>query len=220
MCLKDLIVMKRKFVLVLVIALLVPLALSARNVFDARFGFNALYVPPESGISFDETMAANTSLGGNVLLRLWNVQATMMAVAVAPQGDGDPTSLSGFNLYTDISLSVPVVPDYIFLTLGAGIATDFRTNPDTNAMEAYFPSYGAETATTVPLTELALGQAVTNSSLFWKFGLDLFLGPFNANVFYMMRTPATLSALSAGQWDKLVQSSDNAIGVGFSLALF
>ncbi|AEC02554.1 hypothetical protein [Parasphaerochaeta coccoides] len=211
--------MKRQFVLIAVMILLIPFALSARNVFDARFGFNALYAPTEEGAFFEDDIAANTSLGGNVILRLWNIQTTLMAVAVAPQGDA-PGSLSGFSLYSDFSLSIPILPSYIYLSLGAGMATDFRINVNTDAMEVYFPSYGAEDATTVPLSKLEFGQVIRYSSLFWKFGLDLFLGPFNANVFYIIRTPATFAAISSGQWDKLLLTTNNALGVGFSLALF
>lgn len=132
--------MKRKLACICIVLILTPFLLSARSLFDARFGFNALYVPSaENGFS-EEDISANTTVGGNVSLRLWNIQTTIMAVAATST---DSAKLEGFNLYSDVSVSIPLLPSYIYLTLGAGLGTDFRMTSDTSdSFAVYFPSYG------------------------------------------------------------------------------
>jgi hypothetical protein len=201
-------------ILMMMIMILVPASLFARDFVELGIGFAGIYDVSSSDSleHFFEGMVVGENwtvgLGLNARLSVLDLSFLVLPCMDSETDDG-VTVLSG------VGLSIPVITDIVYLKLGAGIRTEFT-----------FPEQGEATVRVeggfLPVSQASLSDVVLNSPVHIRFGLDFLFGPAILGILYFWESQATIGGFeNPGSWATLLQPGEmDRLGIMFQLALF
>ena len=208
--------MRRVVLFFMVIMVLLPTVLGARNLLEAGIGVSGVYDThgANGGEDFFNGMGRgeNWTIGIGLHTRLSVVNLSFLALL--PNGSVGEREQDVLGLRSTISFDIPLVTNRLYVNLGGGLSTNL--------------SYG-NTETDSParvngraVSSTSLGDAVTSSTMHMKFGLDFIIGSATVGMFYLVETLATLEGvMDRGEWSQLVRTSgQDRVGIQLQLALF
>ena len=206
--------MKSVLLVVMLILMLIPGTLFARDFLEFGIGVSGIYDSSSSGSfeQFIEGMAVGerwtVGLGVNGRISVLDISILALPCMDSMTEDG-VTFLSG------AGLSIPVITDVAYLRFGAGIRTEFTFPEDSEATVR-----GKDGA--VPVSQAGFSEVVLNSPIHVRFGLDFLFGPVTLGLLYLWESQATLEGFeNPGSWATLLQPGEMArFGVALQLALF
>ncbi len=208
--------MRKLVLLFIVIIVLLPTALGARNLFEAGLGVSGVY--DTRGVNGSEAFfngmgrGENWTIGIGLHTRLSVMNLSFLALL--PNGSVGESEQDMLSVRSTLSIDIPLVTNRLYLNFGGGLSTDF--------------SYG-DGATESPervngraVSSTSFNDAVTSSTMHMKFGLDVLIGSAKVGMFYLIETLASLEGvIDRGEWSQLVQTSgQNRVGIQLQLALF
>ena len=179
----------------------------ARDLFDFKLGLSGIYdaTSCEDFETFLEGMGdgKNWAPALNVGLRFLILDVSLMALP-------DATCVDGMELLSSLGLSLPVVTDFVYLGLGAGIGTGFT-----------FPEDGRVLMNGREVSEANLTADFLQRPIHLRFGLDFMFGPAILGFTYIKETGTTLEGLQVQDgWAGLLEPGvKDRFGVSFQLAL-
>lgn len=205
--------MKKKFLAILLVVLLLPAVLGARSLLDVSLGFGGAYTQPSAG-SFSDGLAQpeNWKFGGEIAVRLTVLQAQAMAFPIQCKDNGQGVLLLGLG-----SLNVPVVGSLLFLELGLGPSVTYVPSSKNND-GAY---YVVKDDTKKDASEISFTDALLQSPMYLQLGLGVEIGTVGVRVRYLLRSDCTLQNLldTRSPLDLFVLNS-GSLSLALSLKMF
>lgn len=205
--------MKKKFLVVLLVILVLPAFLSARSLLDVSLGFGGTFTTP-SGSSFSEGIKnpENWRFGGEVAARLSVLQAQAMAFPIECTDGGQGVLLHGF-----ASLNVPIVGSLLFLELGLGPSVTYVPSTGSDSVAYYILKDNVrEEASSLTFTD-----ALMRSPLYLQLGLGVQLGKVGIRVRYLFESDSTMGDfLETKSPIDLFQVNSPSLSLALSLKMF
>jgi len=195
-------------IVALIVLVLLSGPLFARDFFDMNLGLSGVY-------QGNPTLAATDFFGGMGTKENWlvGVELGMRAsfldlVALAVPNDGPS---NGLMLHTSGGFSIPVITDFAYLGVGAGITTDFE-----------FPESGESKVNGRFVSDTDFIETVNDSPIHFRAALDFLLGNASIGLSYYWESQATLLGLQTqGGWATLFQPGERAnLAVVLRLTVF
>lgn len=205
-------VIRKSALIIIFLLLLLPSLLTARSLFEVGLGVSGIYDTSHSngGEKFFEGMGSpdNWTMGISVNARVSLVDLSLMALIPYTNDEGEL-----FSLFSTLSLSIPLVNDSLYISVGGGLKGEFLSPAD-EPDSTYINGIAVEEAT--------FEEVLLAAPLHAKIGLDLLIGNARIGVFYIMESLATVHKVGeAGGWVDLFRSTGkDKIGLSIQLALF
>jgi len=206
--------MRSVLIIVLLIVILLPGALFARDFLEFGIGVSGIY-DSSSSDSFErffEGMAVSErwTVGLGVNARISVLDISMLALPCM-----DSLTEDGVTLLSGAGLSIPVITDTVYLRFGAGLRTEFTFPEDAEATVR-----GKDGI--LPVSQAVFSEIVLNSPIHMRFGLDFLFGPAVLGLLYLWESQATIGNFeNPGSWATLLQPGEmDRFGVTLQLALF
>ena len=204
--------MRKSLLCILLVLLLIPSTLGARNLFEVGLGVSGIYDTngSENMERFLEGMAhgENWTLGVGLNARLSILDVSLLAMLPSGSDDGE----QAMSLLSGVALQIPLVTDALYVSVGGGLTTIF----------SYAEGEAEARIAGRAVSEVTFGDVVVESPLHLRFGLDVLIGSAKVGFFYLVDTEATIGGFQeAGGWADLFQSTGNEkVGMMMQLALF
>ncbi len=205
--------MKKKFLAVLLVILVLPTVLSARSLLDVSLGFGGAFTNP-SGSSFSENIKdpTNWKFGGEVAVRLTVLQAQAMAFPIECVDNGQGVLLLGF-----ASLNVPLVGSLLFLELGMGPSVLYVPSTKTNDGAYYVLKDDQQ----VFASEITFTDALMKSPLYLQLGLGVEIGKVGMRVRYLVESDSSMeNFIETRSPMDLFQLNSGSLSLALSLKMF
>lgn len=205
--------MKKKFLGILLVILLLPAFLSARSLLDVSLGFGGSFTNRE-GMSFSEGIKdpKNWMFGGEVAVRITVLQAQAMAFPIECDDNGQGVLLLGFG-----SLNLPVVGSLLFLELGLGPSVTYVPSTKTNGGAYYvLPDDPKKDASEITFTD-----ALLQSPMYVQLGLGVEIGKVGVRVRYFFESASSLqNIMDTRSPMELFQLNSGSLSLALSLRMF
>jgi hypothetical protein len=206
--------MRSVLIIVMLILVLIPGTLFARDFLEFGIGVSGIYDSSSSDSieRFFEGMAigGRWTVGFGVNARISVLDMSMLALPCM-----DTMIEDGVTLLSGAGLSIPVITDVVYLRFGAGIRTEFTFPEDSEATVR-----GKDGA--LPVSQVVFSEIVSNSPVHIRFGLDFLFGPVTLGLLYLWESQATFGGFeNPGSWATLLQPGEmDRFGITLQLALF
>jgi len=205
--------MKKKFLGILLVILLLPAFLSARSLLDVSLGFGGSFTNRE-GMSYSEGIKdpKNWMFGGEVAVRITVLQAQAMAFPIECDDNGQGVLLLGFG-----SLNLPVVGSLLFLELGLGPSVTYVPSTKENGGAYYILADDSD-----PLaSDITFTDALLRSPLYLQLGLGVEIGKVGVRVRYLFESESTMqSFIKTRSPMDLFQLNSDSLSLALSLRMF
>ncbi len=205
--------MKKKFLVVLLVILALPVLLSARSLLDVSLGFGGTNtIRGDSSFSEGIQDPANWMFGGEVTVRFAIVQAQAMAFPVKCADEGQGVLLLGLG-----SLNLPVLGSLVFLELGMGPSVTYVPSTKDNGGAYYILKDDPEAKASVT----TFTDALIKSPMYLQLGLGLDLGKVGLRVRYLFESKSTLEGfINTRSPMELFQLNSGSLSLALSLKMF
>ncbi len=206
--------MKRVVSIAVIVGILMSGSLFARDFFGLGIGVIGMYDSSESD-SF-ETFFGDMGLGDRWTLGLaLNARISIVDMAFMVLPCENENTEDGMTLLSAAGFSIPVVNDFLYLSLGGGFRTEFQFPADEEATVR-----GRGTAR--PVSDVSFTEVFFDSPIHLRFGFDFIFGPAMLSFVYLWESQATIFGFqNPGGWATLLQPGEmDRLGVTFQLALF
>ena len=198
---------KRLATSVLMIVLLTSF-IGARDVFDIGLKVVTLY-DADAGVrdsTFFEGMSDgyHWSVGVGLESRLSFIHLAFMMTS-----HEDSSDIDGMNLYTSALIDIPVVNDFLYLTIGGGLSNTIYLPQN----EGEKLRYGREEIKEID----SFREMVVESPIHLKAGLDIMMGPAVLSLFYLRESSGTFG----DSFESILASNGiNKVGAGLTLSMY
>ena len=208
------VLMKKKFLVVLLVILALPALLSARSLLDVSLGFGGTYTNRgDSSFSEGITNSKNWMFGGEVTVRFTVIQAQAMAFPVECADEGQGVLLLGLG-----SLNLPVLGSLVFLELGVGPSVTYVPSTTDNG-GSYYILKGDDNKPKA--SEITFTDALMESPLYLQLGLGLEIGKVGLRVRYLFESESTLkNFIKTRSPMELFQLNSGSLSLALSLKMF
>jgi len=192
--------------LVLIFVCATPI--SARSLFEVGIGLSGVY---DTSSSAEEGFFAGMGNGKQWTIGIGvNTRFSFLdlaVVALMPYGETEET----FSLLSTLSVSVPLVTDSLYVSVGTGLTTDFL-----------YPEAGETKINGLDASSVSFEDVLYSSPIHLKFGLDVLIGSAKIGLFYLMNSISDLKSIGEpGGWTEILRSSKHdKIGLAIQLGLF
>jgi hypothetical protein len=205
---------KKVAALLVIIALLVPSFVGARNLVDVSLGFGAAYAPEEPlDFSLGMNDPDNYLFSGELSARVAFLQAQALVFPMTCSDDGQGVLLLGIS-----SLSIPVLGPLLAFEIGAGVGVTYiPTSTDENSKSYYELADGSK----VDAQQKSFTQAVWESPFYLQVGLGTEFGPIGFKLRYLLESRASVgTVLNQDTWWEVFDVEKGMISLALSLKMF